>query len=101
MSKRTQREIEIERFILEVKGRHQEGGQDRLQAQDLGQMLLLGHSPWEKCFGIPELWLDWSIQSKDTRVLVSSRGVLIQGHTGEGSGKLLIIRVVGKVISET
>lgn len=57
-----------------------------------------------ECFGFPKLRPDRSIQTKKSRVLVISEGVLSEGHTRERSweaGDTVITRGVGGIISGT
>ena len=67
-----------------LKGPHK-GGQGRVQAdskqQDLGHTSFFIRICKWSAFGVPGLRLDWSIQTKKSRVLVSSTGVLSKGHT--------------------
>lgn len=69
--------IEIEKFIIYRSWRRYvaclQGPQRAVKArcgQDLGHMPLLG----PKCFEVPRLRPDWSIQSKKNRILLASWG---------------------------
>lgn len=37
------------------------------------------YGPWVECFGVGGLKMDWSIQAKNNRVLLSSTGAYLRG----------------------
>lgn len=93
---KTTRKIEIEKLIThrswrkciahlrDYTGSQGTKGSRRREWQDLGPTSLLG--PQMKCFGVPQLRLDWSVQIKKSRILVSYMGVFSNGYKGKALG---------------
>lgn len=55
---------------------------------------------WGQCFGVPRLRPNWSLQTQNSRVVVSSVELLAEGHAGRQGRDSWILRAAGKILSE-
>lgn len=105
--------IEIEKFIshrsqriymAHLQGPPLQGGQGKVQAERAighGAHAFSGVYRWS--VGASKLRLGWSIETKDNRVWVSSKGVLPKGHTKgrPWEARETITRTAGNIVSGT